>query len=45
VADADYLVSEDKDLLVLEKHHRTQIVGVAAFLSVLEAGQSVESDK
>jgi hypothetical protein len=38
-------VSEDKDLLVLEKHHRTQIVGVAAFLSVLEAGQSVESDK
>jgi uncharacterized protein len=45
VADADYLVSEDKDLLVLEKHHRTQIVGVGAFLSVLEAGQPNESDK
>jgi uncharacterized protein len=44
VADTDYLVSEDKDLLILEKHHRTQIVGVAAFLKVLEAGQSERSE-
>jgi uncharacterized protein len=36
VAGADYLVSEDKDLLVLEKHHDTKIVNVAQFLSVME---------
>ncbi len=36
LATADYLVSEDKDLLVLEKHHSTQIVNVVRFLSILE---------
>lgn len=37
---ADYLVSEDKDLLVLQRHHQTQIVNVATFLSILEQRQS-----
>jgi uncharacterized protein len=37
IAGADYLVSEDKDLLILEKHHKTKIVGVATFLSTLES--------
>ncbi len=36
VAGADYLVSEDNDLLVLKQHHMAQIVNVAAFLNVLE---------
>jgi uncharacterized protein len=36
VAKADYLVSEDNDLLVLKQHHSTQIINVLAFLSVLE---------
>ena len=40
VAGADYLVSADKDLLVLERHHDTAIVSVAAFLSVLDAHKS-----
>jgi putative PIN family toxin of toxin-antitoxin system len=35
-AQADYLVSEDNDLLVIGQHHTTQIVNVAAFLAVLE---------
>ncbi len=42
-AQADYLVSEDKDLLVLEHHHNTQIVNVAAFLSLLEQRRDSES--
>ncbi|NWG17673.1 MAG: putative toxin-antitoxin system toxin component, PIN family [Chloroflexi bacterium] len=36
VAQADYLVSEDKDLLVLQRHYNTKIVNVAAFLTMLE---------
>lgn len=35
-AAADYLVSEDEDLLVLRMHGETQIVNAAAFLRVLE---------
>ena len=36
-ANANYLVSEDKDLLVLKQHANTQIVTVVAFLNVLDA--------
>ncbi|MBC6934416.1 MAG: putative toxin-antitoxin system toxin component, PIN family [Chloroflexi bacterium] len=36
LAQADYLVSEDKDLLVLQQHYSTKIVNVAAFLTMLE---------
>ena len=36
VAKADYLVSEDNDLLVIGQHHTTRIVKVATFLSNLE---------
>ena len=39
VSKADYLVSEDNDLLVLKQHYTTQIVNSAAFLSVLETPQ------
>lgn len=39
VAGADYLVSEDKDLLVLGQHHSTKIVNVAVFLGILESSQ------
>ncbi len=35
-ATANYLVSEDKDSLVLKQYHSTQIVNVASFLTVLE---------
>jgi uncharacterized protein len=35
-AGADYLVSEDLDLLVLEEHHGTRIVNAATFLGILE---------
>jgi putative PIN family toxin of toxin-antitoxin system len=35
-AQADYLVSEDNDLLVLGQHYTTQIINVAAFLTILE---------
>jgi putative PIN family toxin of toxin-antitoxin system len=35
-AQADFLVSEDKEL-VLEQHHTTRIVTVSTFLSILEA--------
>lgn len=44
VAGADYLVSEDKDLLVLEKHLNTQIVNVVSFLNILEKLQSSSSE-
>jgi putative PIN family toxin of toxin-antitoxin system len=44
-AGADYLVSEDKDLLVLERHYATQIVNVATFLSVLEQRSSNPPDQ
>ncbi|MBI5668638.1 MAG: putative toxin-antitoxin system toxin component, PIN family [Chloroflexi bacterium] len=40
VAQADYLVSEDNDLLVLQQYHNTKIVNVAAFLNVLEQRQA-----
>jgi predicted nucleic acid-binding protein len=42
VAQADYLVSEDKDLLVLRQHHTTRILNAAAFLSTLESQGDVE---
>lgn len=35
-ASADYLVSEDNDLLVISQHYSTRIVNVAAFLAALE---------
>ena len=35
-ASADYLVSEDKDLLVIGQHHTTGIINVATFLTALE---------
>lgn len=37
VAKADYLISEDQDLLVLEQHHSTRIINVVTFLSILES--------
>ena len=36
-AAADYLVSEDQDLLVLGAHHGTEIMTAAAFLRILDA--------
>ncbi len=36
VANADYLVSEDNDLLIIGQHHTTRIVKVATFLNALE---------
>jgi len=36
VSQADYLVSEDNDLLVLKAHYTTEIVNVSHFLSILE---------
>lgn len=36
VAQADYLVSEDNDLLVIKQHYATQIVNVSTFLTILE---------
>ncbi|MGH2519845.1 MAG: putative toxin-antitoxin system toxin component, PIN family [Chloroflexota bacterium] len=36
-AGANYLVSEDEDLLVLENHQGVQVVNIAAFLAVLGA--------
>ena len=35
-AQADYLVTEDQDLLVLREHQGTRIVTMAAFIQVLE---------
>ncbi len=40
VAQADYLISEDKDLLVLQQHHGTKIVNVTTFLGILEQKQT-----
>ena len=37
LAEADYLVSEDKDLLALQKHGKVSIVDVAAFLNILQS--------
>lgn len=37
-ADADYLISEDEDLLVLGSHEGIPIIRAARFLSILEAG-------
>lgn len=36
---ADYLVSEDNDLLVLKEHHNTQIVNALEFLKTLIPSQ------
>lgn len=36
-AKADYLVSEDNDLLVLERYENTRIVNALEFLAILEA--------
>jgi putative PIN family toxin of toxin-antitoxin system len=40
VANADYLVSEDNDLLVIGQHHATKIVNIIDFLSVLQQQQT-----
>lgn len=42
-AGANYLVSEDKDLLVLGDYRGTRIVNAATFLGVLERGQEADS--
>jgi putative PIN family toxin of toxin-antitoxin system len=39
VAAADYLVSEDQDLLVLVQHGLTRILSAGAFLAILEQEQ------
>jgi putative PIN family toxin of toxin-antitoxin system len=36
-SEADYLVTQDNDLLVLGAHGRTKIATAAAFISILEA--------
>ncbi|MBI4533002.1 MAG: putative toxin-antitoxin system toxin component, PIN family [Candidatus Melainabacteria bacterium] len=36
LADCDYLVSGDKDLLILQNHGRTRIIAPAEFLQVLK---------
>ena len=36
VAKADYLITEDNDLLVIGQHHITRIIKVATFLNILE---------
>lgn len=38
-AQADYLVTEDKDLLVLGVHGGTRILDVASFLEILKSAQ------
>lgn len=43
MAGANYLVSEDNDLLVIGRHHNTQIVGIATFLTVLENRRDMSS--
>jgi putative PIN family toxin of toxin-antitoxin system len=43
VAQTDYLVSEDNDLLVLFEHHHTKIINVASFLSILESKDEIPS--
>lgn len=35
-AQADYLISEDNDLLVIGQHHNTSIIKVAVFFNILE---------
>jgi putative PIN family toxin of toxin-antitoxin system len=37
--DVQYLVTEDKDLLVLEKYDKTRICQPAEFITMLEAGK------
>jgi putative PIN family toxin of toxin-antitoxin system len=39
-AEADYLVTEDKDLLVLEEYEGTRICQPAEFIALLEAGRA-----
>ena len=39
-AEADYLVTEDKDLLVLETYEGTRICQPAEFIALLEAGRA-----
>jgi putative PIN family toxin of toxin-antitoxin system len=38
-AGAQYLVSEDQDLLVLKEYEGTQIIDATTFLRILDAGQ------
>jgi putative PIN family toxin of toxin-antitoxin system len=40
IAQADYLVTEDKDLLVLNEHKGTLIIDAATFLRILEQQES-----
>ena len=43
VAGAEYLMSEDNDLLVLGQHHMTKIVRVSQFIEILEQSQAESS--
>lgn len=45
VAEANYLVSEDNDLLVLQQHHGTKIVNVVTFLNILEKLKNTPQDR
>jgi putative PIN family toxin of toxin-antitoxin system len=45
VAEADYLVSEDNDLLVLTQYHGTKIVNVVTFLTVLESRKNTPPER
>ncbi|MCA9893737.1 MAG: putative toxin-antitoxin system toxin component, PIN family [Anaerolineae bacterium] len=39
---ANYLVSEDKDLLVLERHHTTRILNIIEMLTILRESNRAE---
>ncbi|HEY8600632.1 MAG TPA: putative toxin-antitoxin system toxin component, PIN family [Thermomicrobiales bacterium] len=39
-ASADYLVTEDQDLLILQEYEGTQIVTAAQFVAILDVGRS-----
>ena len=38
-ANADYIVSEDKDLLVLDPYENIRIISALEFLRILEKGE------
>jgi hypothetical protein len=43
VAQADFLVTRDEDLLVLEHHHSTEIIYPARFLQILAEGREPDT--
>jgi uncharacterized protein len=44
-ASADYLVTEDQDLLVLQEYEGTQIVTAAQFMTILDVGLTDEKEQ